>query len=176
MTSTGTSLLPRIVTSDGSFGHPETCRPPCVQIVKNGTCHLGFACGFCHMTHGKKVRLDKCQRLMLKHADRGQRLEIIVPIIIRKLERIGDPYSVKVVELLKDYLAPASSEDWQKKVRQVKIHRSLERMNTTALLDLAGNDLFASDVLEALHELRQNHFSFECQEEPDAGRLTVFSL
>ena len=106
----------------------------------------------------------------------GQRLEIIVPIIIRKLEKLGDPYSVKVVELLKDYLAPASSEDWQKKVRQAKLHRSLERMNTTALLDLAGNDLFASDVLDALHELRQNHFSFECQEEPDAGCLTVFSL
>lgn len=127
------------------------------------------------MTHGKKVRLDKCQRLMLKHADRGQRLEIIVPIIIQKLERLGDPYSVKVIELLKDYVAPASSEDWQKKVRQVKLYRSLERMNTTALLDLAG-DLFASDVLEALHELRQNHFSFECQEEPDTGSLTVFSL
>lgn len=79
------------------------------------------------MTHGKKVRLDKCQRLMLKHADRGQRLEIIVPIIIRKLERLGDPYSVNVIELLKDYLAPASSEEWQKKVRQVKLYRSLER-------------------------------------------------
>jgi hypothetical protein len=103
-------------------------------------------------------------------------LEIIVPIIIRKLERLGDPYSVNVIELLKDYLAPASSEEWQKKVRQVKLYRSLERMNTTALIDLAGNDLFASDVLEALHELRQNHFSFESQEEPDTGCLTVFSL
>lgn len=93
-----------------------------------------------------------------------------MPIIIRKLERLGDPYSVNVIELLKDYLAPASSEEWQKKVRQVKLYRSLERMNTTALIDLAGNDLFASDVLEALHELRQNHFSFESQEEPDTAR------
>ena len=71
-----------------------------------------------------------------------------MPIIIRKLERLGDPYSVNIIELLKDYLAPASSEEWQKKVRQVKLYRSLERMNTTALMDLAGNDLFASDVLE----------------------------
>eukprot|EP00438_Fugacium_kawagutii_P006278 Skav222665 [mRNA] locus=scaffold997:505603:506012:+ [translate_table: standard] len=107
-----------------------------------------------------------------------QRLQIMVPIIIKRLERLSGPDSVKVVKLLQDYVAPASV-DWQKKVRQVKIQRTLERMNTTALFDLAGSELFASDVLEALHELRQNHFSFECQEEPDAGddgRFTVFSL
>eukprot|EP00438_Fugacium_kawagutii_P029196 Skav203077 [mRNA] locus=scaffold2182:86152:86463:+ [translate_table: standard] len=103
----------------------------------------------------------------------------MVPIIIQKLERLAGPDSVKVVKLLQDYVVPAS-DDWQKKVRQVKIHRSLERMNITALFDLAGSELFASDVLKALNELRQNHFSFECQDgDPDTGddgRLTVFCL
>eukprot|EP00438_Fugacium_kawagutii_P014871 Skav225060 [mRNA] locus=scaffold2293:13302:13640:- [translate_table: standard] len=106
----------------------------------------------------------------------GQRLQIMVPIIMKKLERLGGPDSVKVLKLLQDYVAP-SSVDWQKKARQVKIQRALERMNTSALFDL-GSDLFASDVLEALHELRQNHFSFQ-DEDPDAGddgRLTLFSL
>eukprot|EP00438_Fugacium_kawagutii_P002150 Skav219891 [mRNA] locus=scaffold841:131456:131761:+ [translate_table: standard] len=101
----------------------------------------------------------------------------MVPIIIKKLERLAGPDSVKVMKLLQDHVVPAS-EDWQKKVRQVKIHRSLERMNITALFDLAGSELFASDVLEALNELRQNHFSFECQDEDlDTGDgLTVFCL
>ena len=107
----------------------------------------------------------------------GQRLDIIVPIIIKKLEKIADSYSLKVVQLLKEH-APAPADDtlntdWQKKVRQVKIHRSLERMNTTALVDLAGSELFASNVLEALHDLRQNHFSFSEEAE---GNLTVFSV
>eukprot|EP00434_Breviolum_minutum_P013310 symbB.v1.2.011728.t1/scaffold699.1/size171451/5 len=169
--------LPQLATSDGSFGHPETCRPPCVQIVKNGTCHLGFACGFCHMAHGKKMRLDKCQRLIMKHADRGQRLEIVVPIIIKKLEKIGGPESMKLVQLLQRYVAHEHPEgEWQKRLRQVKIHRSLERMNTTALLDLAGAELFASDVLDALRDLREKHIPFACQEEPDSVRLTLFSL
>eukprot|EP00438_Fugacium_kawagutii_P029197 Skav203078 [mRNA] locus=scaffold2182:90002:90414:+ [translate_table: standard] len=108
-----------------------------------------------------------------------QRLQIMVPIIIKKLERLAGPDSVKVVKLLQDYVAPASY-DWQKKVRQVKIHRSLERMNTSALFDLAGSELFATDVLEAFNELRQNHFSFECHDEDpdtgDDGRSTVFCL
>lgn len=59
---------------------------------------------------------------------------------------------------------------------EVKIHRSLERMNTTALLDLAGAELFASDVLDALRDLREKHIPFACQEEPDSVRLTLFSL
>eukprot|EP00438_Fugacium_kawagutii_P027923 Skav231892 [mRNA] locus=scaffold7059:27154:27569:+ [translate_table: standard] len=108
-----------------------------------------------------------------------QRLQIMVPIIIKKLERLAGPDSVKVVKLLQDYVTPASI-DWQKKVRQVKIHRCLESMNATALLNLAGSELFASDVLEAFNELRQNRFSFECQnaesDTGDDGRFTVFSL
>ena len=65
---------------------------------------------------------------------------------------------------------------WFVEFVEVKMHRSLERMNTTALLDLAGAELFASDVLDALRDLRENHFSFSCQEEPDSAKLTLFSL
>jgi len=40
-------------------------------MLKNGSCHLGFACGFCHFVHGRKKKLDKSQRSILQEADTG---------------------------------------------------------------------------------------------------------
>ena len=52
---------------------PEAlCRAPCVYMIKNGYCENGFACKFCHLPHGKKVRLNKFQRDCLKDLSQGQ--------------------------------------------------------------------------------------------------------
>ena len=68
----------------GSFGHPDPrqqlcemspaedlCRAPCVYMLKNGFCQLGFGCGYCHFPHGKKHKLDKGQRSLLRELDVG---------------------------------------------------------------------------------------------------------
>ena len=49
----------------------EMCQAPCVHMMKNASCHLGLACGFCHFQHGKKKKLDKGQRMMLYEACEG---------------------------------------------------------------------------------------------------------
>ena len=49
----------------------ELCRAPCVHMLKNGSCHLGFACDFCHFMHRKKKKLDKSQRNLLIEAEPG---------------------------------------------------------------------------------------------------------
>lgn len=40
-------------------------------MLKNGSCHLGFACDFCHFMHRKKKKLDKSQRNLLIEAEPG---------------------------------------------------------------------------------------------------------
>ncbi|CAK9026574.1 unnamed protein product [Durusdinium trenchii] len=134
------------------------------------------------MPHEKKMmRLDKSQRLILKHADAGQRLDMILPHIIKKFEKISDPEATKLVVLLQQQCSQATAEvsgAWLKKLRQVQIHRSLERMNASALLDLLSGYV-QEDIFHALHKLRQNHFISPCQETFDSffdGRITVFSL
>lgn len=56
-------LLP---PSQGSIGHPEVCRRPCIYFAR-GDCQNGSACGYCHLDHaGRGFHLDKWNRDMLK--------------------------------------------------------------------------------------------------------------
>lgn len=106
---------------------------------------------------------------------------MILPHIIKKFEKISDPEATKLVVLLQQQCSQATAEvsgAWLKKLRQVQIHRSLERMNASALLDLLSGYV-QEDIFHALHKLRQNHFISPCQETFDSffdGRITVFSL
>eukprot|EP00435_Cladocopium_sp_Y103_P001924 s569_g1.t1 len=72
--------------SMGSLSHPAFCHSPCVHMIKNGYCDAGASCGFCHLPHSKKVRLNKHQRQFLHSLDAGQKVVFIVPIIIQKME------------------------------------------------------------------------------------------
>lgn len=54
------------------------------------------------------------------------RLDKQVPIIIKKLEKIGGPESMKLVQLLQRYVAHEHPEgEWQKRLRQVAQFRSV---------------------------------------------------
>ena len=53
---------PVVTPSSGSYGHPDLCRRPCIQLAR-GSCRKGKSCGFCHFSHEVKVAtFDSQQR------------------------------------------------------------------------------------------------------------------
>ncbi|CAL1134109.1 unnamed protein product [Cladocopium goreaui] len=141
------------------------CNAPCVHMLKNGSCHLGFACGFCHFVHGRKKKLDKSQRSILQEADTGQRLAIILPHIIQKMAQLADPEVGKLAHMLRQQLqlvtesSRENNDNFHKKLRQVQIHRSLERMNCSALFDLAMPAL-PENILQTFAAVQSQMFPF----------------
>lgn len=134
-------------------------------MLKNGSCHLGFACGFCHFVHGRKKKLDKSQRSILQEADTGQRLAIILPHIIQKMAQLADPEVGKLAHMLRQQLqlvtesSRENNDNFHKKLRQVQIHRSLERMNCSALFDLAMPAL-PENILQTFAAVQSQMFPF----------------
>eukprot|EP00434_Breviolum_minutum_P013311 symbB.v1.2.011729.t1/scaffold699.1/size171451/6 len=124
----------------GSMGHPELCRAPCVHMLKNGSCHLGFACDFCHFMHRKKKKLDKSQRNLLIEAEPGQRLAMVLPHIIEKLKVLDDPETAKLIPSLEAQLqlalsvdnpnslpAPTADSDGQSEAEQGQVRHGVRR-------------------------------------------------
>ncbi|CAE8582458.1 unnamed protein product [Polarella glacialis] len=68
--------------SNGSAGHPELCKRPCVLFVAE-TCKGGSACGYCHMPHDKlrPVNLDRKNRTLLRSMPTDEILAVLLPVI-----------------------------------------------------------------------------------------------
>ena len=55
-----------LLPSQGSLGHPEVCRRPCIYFIA-GHCENGNTCDYCHMEHIEKTpKLDKRQRALIQ--------------------------------------------------------------------------------------------------------------
>ncbi|CAK9118325.1 unnamed protein product [Durusdinium trenchii] len=146
-----------VVLSHGSLGHPALCRAPCVHIIKNGYCEKGFECDFCHLPHGRKVRLNKSQREALKLLGPGQKLAIIVPFIMKKVSHIEDQQADVLLKLLQNSLPEeiVTDDPLMKQLRLVNLHRAFQQMSVTALLDLLSSCL-PSEILAAYEDLRKD--------------------
>lgn len=75
--------------------------------------------------------------------------------IIEKLKKIPEPEALALLSLLP--AATCSSMEWKKRAREVKIHRSFERMNLSALLAAKLSDSFErfKNLTQKVWTLRQ---------------------
>ena len=63
--------------SEGSVGHPEMCRRPCVYFNR-GLCQSGAACTYCHGHHSDRgPKPDKKQRTTLDEITQAQLLSLV---------------------------------------------------------------------------------------------------
>jgi len=99
------------------------------------------------------------------HLVSGQRLAIILPHIIQKMAQLADPEVGKLAHMLRQQLqlvtesSRENNDNFHKKLRQVQIHRSLERMNCSALFDLAMPAL-PENILQTFAAVQSQMFPF----------------
>eukprot|EP00438_Fugacium_kawagutii_P006277 Skav222664 [mRNA] locus=scaffold997:498671:498988:+ [translate_table: standard] len=82
---------------------------------------------------------------------------MILPHIIEKMSSL-DPEAAQFVPVLELQLQAAEADrndNFEKKIRQVQIHRSLERMNVSALLDLTMGAL-PEHIVSAFTDLQKH--------------------
>ena len=78
-----------LLPSQGSLGHPEVCRRPCIYFIA-GHCENGNACAYCHMEHTEKTpKLDKRQRTIIQALTRPQLLGLVLHFCRSKAEQAG---------------------------------------------------------------------------------------
>ena len=152
--------------SQGSLGHPEVCRRPCVYFIA-GYCEHGQACAYCHMEHTEKMpKLDKRQRGIMQRLSRAQLLELVLHFCRNKAKQGG------FCEEARELLGMMSQEsEGARPVAQVvadrdlrNLHKTLARMNVSNLIGLVayqpanrdGNAMPSpsADLLAALERLR----------------------
>eukprot|EP00930_Biecheleria_cincta_P081322 TRINITY_DN7016_c0_g2_i3.p1 TRINITY_DN7016_c0_g2~~TRINITY_DN7016_c0_g2_i3.p1 ORF type:complete len:296 (-),score=53.63 TRINITY_DN7016_c0_g2_i3:125-1012(-) len=79
----------RALPSQGSRGHPEVCRRPCIYFAQ-GDCQNGSACGFCHFDHeGRASHWDKRNREMLKRMTLADLLPLVLKLARKRAQDIG---------------------------------------------------------------------------------------
>jgi len=79
-----------ICDNPGSIGHPELCNRMCSFVALNGECVNGKDCNFCHCQHHERVRhLKRKNRQMLKALTFEQRVDVALPIIRKRIVRMG---------------------------------------------------------------------------------------
>ena len=69
----------------------------------------------------------------------GVRLQVVLPHLLRKLMKLEDPETTKLLPLLEHqlFLAESVSQSLQmKEAKELQVHRTLDKMNVNALLDL----------------------------------------
>ena len=159
-----------MLPSQGSLGHPEVCRRPCIYFIA-GQCENGNGCAYCHMEHIEKTpKLDKRQRAMIQTLSRPQMLERVGQFCCAKAEQAG--FLDEAAEIL-DLLAQESFG--ARPLAQIlpdrdlpNLHKTLARMNFSNLIGLATHQSTNraskapdADVLLAtsLEKLRLNFLS-----------------
>eukprot|EP00746_Dinoflagellata_sp_MGD_P158146 gnl/MRDRNA2_/MRDRNA2_86402_c0_seq2.p1 gnl/MRDRNA2_/MRDRNA2_86402_c0~~gnl/MRDRNA2_/MRDRNA2_86402_c0_seq2.p1 ORF type:complete len:824 (+),score=124.54 gnl/MRDRNA2_/MRDRNA2_86402_c0_seq2:63-2474(+) len=92
-------LIPSLLSSQGSLGHPHSCWRPCLYYRK-GECISGKNCSFCHCVHVKRApRFDKRHREGLRKMPLRQLSEIAIPILVQKVKFVGIDLSQYEYEL-----------------------------------------------------------------------------
>mmetsp|Transcript_14524 Transcript_14524/g.34528 ORF Transcript_14524/g.34528 Transcript_14524/m.34528 type:complete len:242 (+) Transcript_14524:78-803(+) len=145
-------------TSQGSLGHPELCRRPCIYLQK-GDCAEGANCGYCHDAHHERSKkLDKRQREFLRSLDDSIILALLLPHLRTRAHEATLPETEagEVVSLLERKLAtmaPATAPAipmWQLS----RLNKVLKKLTFIRLMRLATcHEL--PDVDEALVRLQE---------------------
>eukprot|EP00439_Symbiodinium_sp_Y106_P051113 s2477_g6.t2 len=127
------------VLSEGSWGHPDVCRRPCIHFI-SGNCENGKDCAYCHLPHMEKMaKLDKRQRAMVQQLTHPELVSMVLPFCSRKAEEGG--YADKAEEILGllemrlDH-ATSSSESPLADRELRNLRKTLARMSFSSLIGL----------------------------------------
>eukprot|EP00435_Cladocopium_sp_Y103_P076038 s29_g74.t1 len=102
-----------VAPSQGSYGHPNICRRPCILFVK-GTCKAGAECNFCHLNHDVlPPSLDKRMRKFLKSLPHVHFMEMILPYVQKHVQECELPGASRVLQLLQSQIAIRSYQTQQ---------------------------------------------------------------
>jgi len=162
------------VLSEGSWGHPDVCRRPCIHFI-SGNCENGKDCAYCHLPHMEKMaKLDKRQRAMVQQLTHPELVSMVLPFCSRKAEEGG--YADKAEEILGllemrlDH-ATSSSESWPLADRELRnLRKTLARMSFSSLIGLISrtshdededSSLYAASLVAALQTLRSIQTRFQ---------------
>ena len=157
-----------LLPSQGSLGHPEVCRRPCIYFIA-GHCENGNACAYCHMEHIEKTpKLDKRQRTIIQGLSRPQLLELVMHFCRGKAEQAGFLNEAgEILGLLAQESAGARPVSQCVSDRDLRnLHKTLARMNFSNLIGLvthqsanrAGNGTPGADLLSASLDRLRAHF------------------
>ena len=157
-----------LLPSQGSLGHPEVCRRPCIYFIA-GHCENGRACAYCHMEHTEKTpKLDKRQRTIIQGLTRPQLLELVMHFCRSKAEQAGFLEEAReILGLLAQESAGARPLAQVVADRDLRnLHKTLARMNFSNLIGLVthqspnrgGNATPSADLLAASLEQLRRHF------------------
>ena len=143
--------------SEGSVGHPEVCRRPCVYFNR-GFCQSGAACTYCHCQHtDRDPKPDKKQRTTLDEITQAQLLTLVLRFLRQRAEATGmADKATGVLAILEQELRFWQGESevveaaMDNKAR--KLGKVMARMSFGALLSLASHRL---DREEFQHLLSQ---------------------
>ena len=58
--------------NQGSRGHPELCKRPCVHMAKKGPCPGGSGCGYCHLPHRPARRPLEEERALMRRLPKSE--------------------------------------------------------------------------------------------------------
>ncbi|CAE8625176.1 unnamed protein product, partial [Polarella glacialis] len=133
---------PAAVENDGSLGHPQLCRRPCIFFT-TGHCAAASACGFCHYRHDQRVpHLDRRNRDTLSKMQPGLRLALLIPVLERRLVASGlIQHSGDLLDLLGQIVAsdPQPREPAQKPDREVsRLKSAMRKLPVSSILAWAA--------------------------------------
>ncbi|OLQ07389.1 hypothetical protein AK812_SmicGene9238 [Symbiodinium microadriaticum] len=148
-----------LLPSQGSLGHPEVCRRPCIYFIA-GHCENGNACAYCHMEHTEKTpKLDKRQRTIIQALSRPQLLGLVLHFCRSKAEQAGFlEEAAEILGMLAQESAGARPLSQMVSDRDLRnLHKTLGRMNFSNLIGLVthqssnrtGNATPSADFLAA---------------------------
>ncbi|CAE7930853.1 unnamed protein product [Symbiodinium sp. KB8] len=152
-----------IVPSEGSWGHPDVCRRPCIHFI-SGNCETGKACAYCHLPHTEKMaKLDKRQRAMVQQLTHRELVSMVLPLCFRKAEEGG--FAEKAGELLGLLEVDRATSSTQpipgRDLRNLS--KAISRLSFSSLIGLVArkspdqdedSSLYAASLMAALETLR----------------------
>jgi len=161
-----------MLPSQGSLGHPEVCRRPCIYFIA-GHCENGNACAYCHMEHVEKTpKLDKRQRTIIQSLSRPQLLALVMQFCRSKAEQAGFLEEAgEILGLLEAEAAGAGPLSHLVSERDLRnLQKTLARMNFSNLIGLvthqsanrAGCESPSADRLTTSLEQLRSHFLRAC--------------
>ncbi|CAE7262057.1 unnamed protein product [Symbiodinium pilosum] len=130
-----------LLPSQGSLGHPELCRRPCIYFIA-GHCENGNACAYCHMEHIEKTpKLDKRQRTIMQGLSRPQLLGLVMHFCRGKAEQAGFLNEAdEILGLLAQESTGARPLSQYVSERDLRnLHKTLARMNFSNLIGLVSH-------------------------------------
>ncbi|CAK9053625.1 unnamed protein product, partial [Durusdinium trenchii] len=162
-----TLKFPQPGASQGSHGHPDLCRRPCILFL-HGKCQEGADCGFCHASHPRRVAtFNVHQRKVLTSWSHVKLLEAVRPYVQSKVEAINHPGASVLLELIDRELAIRKHDNSAIRMDGVprEIRHTLAGMTLSGLVGIVCSKSvtgpFPRLLRKALIDLRQQVAGFE---------------